>query len=120
MTRRRLLLFALAAVVVLAAGVWLLWPQPAITPENAAKIKQGMTLMEVEAILGAPAGDYRTDQQVPGPVPAFGGHETVISWHADATSVGLTLDEHGHVMSLSYTMHAPEPIFGKIRRWLHL
>jgi outer membrane protein assembly factor BamE (lipoprotein component of BamABCDE complex) len=61
MTRRRLLLFALIAVaVVLAVGVWLLWPRTAITRENAAKIQAGMTLAEVEAILGGPARDEMT------------------------------------------------------------
>jgi hypothetical protein len=57
--RRRLLpLAVLGAVIVLAIGVWLVWPQPsAITGENVAKIKVGMTLAEVEAILGGPARD---------------------------------------------------------------
>jgi hypothetical protein len=57
MTRRtgRVLLFGLpaAAMVLLAAG-WLLWPRTAITRENVAKIQQGMTRAEVEAILGGP------------------------------------------------------------------
>src|SRR5260370_3248342 len=54
-TRRRLLLFALPTVAMLAVGVWLLQPRTAITPENAAKIQVGMTLRVVEAILGGPA-----------------------------------------------------------------
>ena len=56
-TRRRLLLFGLlAGLLALGTGVWLLWPRPsAITSENAAKIQVGMTLAEVEVILGARA-----------------------------------------------------------------
>jgi hypothetical protein len=54
--RHRFLLLSLAAVVVgLAPGAWLLWPRTAITWENAAKVRPGMTLDEVEAILGGPA-----------------------------------------------------------------
>jgi hypothetical protein len=54
-SRRRLLLCGLpATAVVVALVLWLLWPRTAITPENAAKIRAGMTLAEVEAILGGP------------------------------------------------------------------
>jgi outer membrane protein assembly factor BamE (lipoprotein component of BamABCDE complex) len=42
----------------MAVGIWLLWPRPsAITKENANRIQVGMTLQEVEAILGGPARD---------------------------------------------------------------
>jgi hypothetical protein len=61
MTRRRLLLFALAGpVVLLGVGAWLLCPRSAITRENAARLRPGMYLAEVEAILGGPARDERT------------------------------------------------------------
>lgn len=57
--RRRFLLVFLAAVLAgLAFGVWLLWPpEPVseINQEHAARIRPGMTLAEVEAILGGPA-----------------------------------------------------------------
>jgi hypothetical protein len=53
---RRFLFLSLAAVVaVLAVGLWLLWPGTAITRENAERIEEGMTLADVEAILGGPA-----------------------------------------------------------------
>jgi hypothetical protein len=57
--RKRLLLFGLvvALVVVACIGAWLLWPGTAITPENAEKIVNGMTLTDVEAILGGPPRD---------------------------------------------------------------
>src|SRR4051812_18163811 len=56
MTRRRwLLLGMVVAAAVLAAGLWLIQPpRSAINGENAAKIRRGMTLAEVEAILGGP------------------------------------------------------------------
>jgi hypothetical protein len=53
MTRRRLVLIGLVAVLVLI-GLGLLWPATAITRENAARIQVGMTLAEVEALLGGP------------------------------------------------------------------
>src|SRR4051812_9676536 len=58
----RFLFLSVAAVAVgLAVGVWVLWPHTEITPENAAKIRKGMTLAEVEAILGGPARCDTTD-----------------------------------------------------------
>jgi hypothetical protein len=61
-TRRRLLLFGLlAGSLALGTGAWLFWPRPGITRENAAKIQVGMTLAEVEAILGGPSRDESTE-----------------------------------------------------------
>jgi hypothetical protein len=60
MTRRtrRLLIGLPVALVVLGVVIaWLFWPRTAITRENAARIQMGMTLAEVEAILGGPARD---------------------------------------------------------------
>jgi hypothetical protein len=65
MTRSRRLLFAVA-IAALAIGVWLVWlvwlvwPRSGITRENAARIQNGMTLEEVEVILGGPARDDAT------------------------------------------------------------
>jgi hypothetical protein len=59
-TRRRLLVFGLLASLLALGAFWLLWPlwQPEsaseISTENAARIRTGMTLAEVEAILGGP------------------------------------------------------------------
>jgi hypothetical protein len=60
--RRRKLLGALAAgvVVLLAAGAFVLWLRSGrVTEENFRRIRRGMTLAQVEAILG-PASVYRT------------------------------------------------------------
>jgi hypothetical protein len=71
MTRRRLLLVGLAAVALLGSGlvVWLQLPRPGITRANYQRIRVGMTEAEVVALLGGPAGDYRTQ---PGRKPAIG------------------------------------------------
>jgi hypothetical protein len=59
--RRRTLLVVLAALaVVVAVAVVVLWPQQdRIKRENYERIQRGMSLAEVEAILGPP-GDCRT------------------------------------------------------------
>jgi hypothetical protein len=61
--RKRKLVAVLAGLAVVAvAGVVVLWRPPQgdrITFENFARIEEGMSQEEVEAILGPP-GDYRT------------------------------------------------------------
>jgi hypothetical protein len=72
-SRRRLLLFGLpATAVVVALVLWLLWPRTAITPENAAKIRAGMTLAEVQAILGGPPRSEATGRLAAAEPPSKG------------------------------------------------
>jgi hypothetical protein len=65
-TRRRLLVFGLLAAVVLLSIVaaLVLWPRPGITRANATRIQVGMTLAEVEAVLGGPPRDEAVNQNV--------------------------------------------------------
>jgi hypothetical protein len=97
MTRRRLLLLALPVVAVsLAAGVWVLRSPTPITWANAAKIQPGMTLTEVEAILGGPprldacgrvsyclTGVEGFDPAVPRP-PQWASDEVLVMVYLDA------------------------------------
>jgi hypothetical protein len=100
-SRRRLLVLAVAgAAVALAVGAWWVWPRSAITPENAARIQPGMTVEELEAILGCPPGNYATgpleiDQpfQEPKQVPRW----TRIAWTSDVASINVWLDAKGRV-----------------------
>jgi hypothetical protein len=58
--RRRKLVTAVVLVVVVAVGVFVLWPRTdRIIRENFDRIQPGMSLAEVEVILGPP-GDYTT------------------------------------------------------------
>src|SRR5205807_859455 len=41
-------------------ALWFFWPQTRITRISAASIREGMTLEQVEGILGGPARDERT------------------------------------------------------------
>ncbi len=59
------------AVALLALGACVLWPRAnRVTPEDFNRIKEGMNLAEVEAILGPP-GDYRSGPTVV-TLPAYG------------------------------------------------
>lgn len=66
--KRLLRIVAAGLAVVLAVEVcfflartWsTVFPRPGITRQNAERIRCGMSHSEVEAILGGPAGDYRT------------------------------------------------------------
>src|SRR4051794_7755578 len=62
MTKRRALVLGLAALAI-AAAAWLFWPSrlPPIGPASFEQIKEGMTLQEVEALIGLPPGDYCTE-----------------------------------------------------------
>jgi hypothetical protein len=109
--RRRLFIaLGLLACVLLTSGVaWLLWPQTAITQENAAKLRKGMTLAEVEAMLGGPARDDSTGplEMAGGGWPAVGAYASINSatpgdphyqvWKSDRRLVGVRLDDSGRV-----------------------
>jgi hypothetical protein len=99
--RKRKLLLALAglvAVVALAASVTSSPPQPAsrITPENCDRIKPGMTLAQVKAILGPP-GDYTTGPVDFSPTVCWQpSNATVLAeWQTDAGTALLLSDLPG-------------------------
>ncbi len=126
MRKRKLLLGSLAGALVLTGvAAFVLWPRPRrITEENFARIKQGMTLAEVEAILGPP-GDYTT-----GPVSGSSGlvvdyselaPPTVIdikAWADDYGSIALCFDGDGRAtggMEFGPHTRAPRGPFDNLR-----
>jgi hypothetical protein len=120
-TRRRLLLFILASVAVLAVGAWLLWPRTAITRENAAKIKEGMTLAEVEAILGGPA---RNESDMPdnfiNDAFVMNGEQpfTEKRWASPGRVVILHFDDSCRVIRRTTTdFGVDHSLFDMVRRW---
>jgi hypothetical protein len=142
---RRLLLFGLPAAVLLGLlAAWWLWPRTVITADNAAKIRPGMTLAEVEAILGGPARDEST-----GPLAADLGDETPADarqrrdaeevalmvfhfsawwdgtphwWQSDCVMVHVSMDRDGKVLRATRlpVRRAEERPLDRLRRWLGL
>jgi hypothetical protein len=141
MTRRRMLLFgllaAVAAVVGIAVAAWLLWPGSAITRENAADIREGMTLAEVEAMLGGPARDETTGPVEREEPPEFAEPDArgirwritfldmrsgVHRWESDQARVWVHFDDAGratdcHVFPMRRVQESP---LAMVRRWMHL
>src|SRR5438105_600427 len=101
MTRRRLLVALGVALAVLVAvgAVWRLTRQEMhIDEAHCDRIRPGMRLDEVEAILGGPPGDY-TVQAVP--IPHFrgpGGPEPPKCWSSDQGQICVDFDEQGAVV----------------------
>jgi hypothetical protein len=123
---RRWKLLAVLAVlpVPVAFGVSVLWPRPErITPENFDRIRKGMTLAEVEAILGPP-GDYRTaktESDDSAPIEHWrvfaepGTHtNTWADWWTDTRFASVSFDESGRTIRGSYTpSRIPNDTLGK-------
>lgn len=113
MRRRRLLQVVAAGLLVLVgAAAFALWPRPSrVTRENFSRISTGMTLPEIEAILGGPPGDYRT---VPTTAPrGWHGREGIhVSgefciavthvWHGDSGEIEVDFDPSGKVCTASF------------------
>ncbi len=124
-----------AVAIVLAGGAWLLWPRTAITRENAAKLKAGMTLAEVEAILGGP-GQYELAGRAAEAEPAARAWDAVLilgfppgataakRWDGEGLAVRVFLDEGGRVAGTQCLTIAVYPLhetpLDRLRRWLGL
>ncbi len=139
MTRSRVLLLGTVAVAAaLAVAAWTVWPTAtAITADNAARIKQGMTLAEVEAILGGPARDETT-----GPVERIEPPEFALPdargiawritiadlrpalqrWESDQARVWIHIDAEGRVTDCQVfpMQRAKEGALAALCRWLRL
>jgi hypothetical protein len=113
MTRRtRRLLIALPLAVALSLAVaWLLWPRTAITRENAARIQEGMTLAEVEAILGGPA------REEGGRYPVIMGRKET-QWSTPDLLVCVTFGDDERVWAVQ--VFHDDGLLAMLRRWLRL
>jgi|SRR5882724_6685651 len=129
-TRRRLLLFGLlAGVLALGVGGWMLWPRSAITRENAAKVQTGMTLAEVESILGGPERDESTGRleqdgsnDDPSRLEFFDALRKAKNWRSDRVIIDVHLDAAGRVQ-VCYRLQVrrvQESPLAILRRWLRL
>ena len=93
--------FLVAWLVMSASGLG----RPNIDWHASDKIKPGMTLAEVNAILGGPSGDY-TDGRRVAPV-SFTGNTP--GWIGELSAIFVNLDENDKVVRVSayVTIEAP-------------
>lgn len=111
MSRKRLIVFLSLATVAIV-GLAAVWPRTAITRENAARIKVGMTRQEVETILGGPPREE-------------GGHYPVFmvsgppreEWATPAIVIFVFFDGDGTVDSVQ--VDHDDGLLAFIRRLLH-
>jgi hypothetical protein len=125
MTRRHLLLSGfLATVAGVGVAAGLLWPRPsAITRENAARIKRGMSVAEVESILAGPerdetggAGwvDYGNTRFL-----MFATQQRSDKWVGSEVGVWVRYyDDRVWLLDVGKTHWPQESTPEKIRRWL--
>ena len=113
---------AIASVGLMALAGWrVFWPAHRISFDNILKIRNGMTLAEVETILGAPPGNYSTTGRMPPAVGPDAYHPTphYESWVADEASVTFWFDEEGRVvMEASCSSARGASLLDYIRVWL--
>jgi hypothetical protein len=112
--RSRLLFVLLAGCGVFGMlAAWLLWPRTEITRENAAKIQHGMTLADVELILGGPPrseGNSGVFLAMSGPAP--------MDWESHDVLIQIWFGTDGRVIGVqAFPSENPE---ADVRRWLRL
>jgi hypothetical protein len=108
----RLLLLTLPVTVVLLGGAWLMWPpDPAASVRaKVAKVRLGMTLAEVEGLLGAP------DTTASNRDGWYGRPCTMCVWDfSESVDVVIILDENDRVVREGRVTVWPRPtIFRRI------
>src|SRR4051794_26387227 len=110
MTKRRSLLgFGLLAMVAVAGGavVWLA-PQGGVRGAKFNLIQEGMTLAEVEAILGPPNKPWHVL-----PERNYGA-----AWQGGSAGVHVIFDDNGKVSHR--VNYVNDSLLDKVRRWLGL
>jgi hypothetical protein len=113
MRRRRLLGVGVLALLGLAAWAWVLVPQDPISPEGAARIKEGMTMEEVEGVLGGRKAFSEYPIGLPHPMAV---------WEGDGGSITVYFVGSGAESRVSgtvqFTRHEPRPFVDRLRAWL--
>ena len=137
-TRRRLLVAFVACVAFGFVGVYMVWRPTAITWESFYGIRVGMTLEQVEAILGGPERDdgdgqwefdVLFDQHVAvmgaDGVPGKAGplwDSPAHKWAADQVIIRLWFDPEGRVTAghAAPVRRLPVRLIDRLRRWLSM
>jgi len=123
MRRHHGILIAVSLVAVVPAGLfWSTLPRHAISKQNIAMIRPGMTQKQVEALLGGPPGDYGPESVaseshgISIPLPS----ERDEAWIAGFTAVSVRFGEDGRVVSVQEfaRLVGEETWTEKVQRWL--
>ena len=127
MRRKRLLLIVgcLTAMLLATYGILRLTaPRPKLTLDNMEAIEDGMTLQEVEKILGAPAGNYSSLRDAEAAdLPQCYDKPGDKNWVDDQMWLGVRFDEAGNVKARYYYPHRRNQngtYLDSLRRWLGL
>jgi hypothetical protein len=140
-TRRPLIAVSVAVAIFLVVA-WLAWPRTAINQTNFERIQMGMSLAEVEEILGGPARDESSGHLVADAVvndAELGPEERAMMaklrlvtftvswgrgprfWTSNQLMIRVELDANERVMSMdALPVHSEESLLDKLRRWLRL
>jgi hypothetical protein len=131
-----LLACSLLAVAILFAALWLGRPRPVPSPcpvddrpQTIEKLQIGMHEREVVALLGAPAGDYRTDKtigfhfDIDGPLPPGPGEAVEKDWLTDEWMIRVWFGPDGTVVYGHSGKGCPPParfesLMDDLRRYL--
>jgi hypothetical protein len=123
-----LLLAAGCALLGVAGWALLRPPAPSARINEAAyeRIEDGMTPAEVEAVIGLPPGDYRSDPARPRAYAEFMPQQgvRVLEWVGDDSNIQVRVDERtGRVVSKIMGEPLPSPLraaWDQVRSWLDL
>ncbi len=115
MSRRTYILCVIGAALILAA-FWLtnrlLW-EPGLTEENAKSIRPGMTLAEVEGLLGGPA-TWEVDMQEEQGGAAM-GYRWLRVWNESGARAEVQFTEDGCVMTAAGRCRQQPGILPRVR-----
>jgi hypothetical protein len=94
------------ALFCVAALPWILAPASRridISQESCDKIKPGMTWREVDAIIGAPPGDYRSAHRLgAASMCLFDDRPSKLWWKGDAGEMTVLIDPHCRVIEAHF------------------
>ncbi len=125
--RARTLLIALALLAI-GVGIYLCLPKsPRFTEDQYERIQLGMTLAEVEAVLGCPPGNYapvdlvsmargkqpRTDWAADVPEPLFNDQQRALCIHVLFDADGKVKEKHCTRMT-----YFPPTLLERLRAWV--